>query len=68
MLRSSPILIWTLCAAVLALSICKAPARDLGQWEGADHLTREWFNGLMRARRAALALLWAGGCLLGRQL
>jgi len=48
MLRSSPILIWTLCAAVLALSICKAPARDLGQWEGADPLTREWFNGLMR--------------------
>jgi hypothetical protein len=37
-----------LCAAVLALSICKVPARDLGQWEGADPLTREWFNGLMR--------------------
>ena len=48
MLKSSPILIWTVWAVVLVLSICKAPARDLGQWEGADPLTREWFNGLMR--------------------
>ena len=48
MLKSQPILIWTVWAVVLVLSICKAPARDLGQWEGADPLTREWFNGLMR--------------------
>jgi hypothetical protein len=68
MLKSSPIIIGTVWATVLVLFISAAPARDLGQWEGADHLTREWFNGLMRARRAALALLWAGGCLLGRQL
>jgi hypothetical protein len=48
MLRSSPILIWTFCAAVFVLSICKAPARDLGQWDGADPLDRKWFNELMR--------------------
>jgi hypothetical protein len=48
MLRSSPILIWTFCAAVFVLSICKAPARDLGQWDGADPLHRKWFNELMR--------------------
>ena len=46
--KSSSILIWTVWAAVFALSICKAPARDLGQWEGADPLTRQWFNGLTR--------------------
>ncbi len=46
--KSSPILIWTVCAAVFALSICKAPARDLGQWDGVDPLYRQWFNGLMR--------------------
>ncbi len=46
--KSSPILIWTAWAAVLALSICKAPARDLGQWDGVDPLYRQWFNGLMR--------------------
>ena len=50
MLTSSPILIWTLCAAVLVLSICKAPARDLGQWDGVDPLHRKWFNELMRPR------------------
>ena len=48
MLKSSPILIWTVWAAVLALSICTAPARDLGQWDGVDPLYRQWFNGLMR--------------------
>ena len=46
--KSSPILIWSVCAAVLVLSNWKASARDLGQWEGVDPLHREWFNGLMR--------------------
>jgi hypothetical protein len=46
--KSSPILIWTVWAALFVLSICKAPARDLGQWEDADPLTRQWFNGLMQ--------------------
>jgi hypothetical protein len=46
--KSSPILIWTAWATVLGLSICKAPARDLGQWDGVDPLYRQWFNGLMR--------------------
>ena len=48
MLKSSPILIWTVSAAVFVLSICKAPARDLGQWDGVDSLHRKWFNELMR--------------------
>jgi hypothetical protein len=48
MLKSSPILIWTVWAAVLVLSICKAPARDLGQWDGLDPLHRKWFDELMR--------------------
>ena len=38
MLKSSPIIIWTVWAAVLVLFISAAPARDLGQWEGADPL------------------------------
>ena len=46
--KSSPILMRTVWAAVFALSICKAPARDLGQWEGVDPLTRQWFNALTR--------------------
>ena len=46
--KSSPILIWTVWAAITVLLICKAPARDLGQWDGVDPLTRQWFNGLMR--------------------
>ena len=46
--KSSPIFIWTVCAAAFVLPICKAPARDHGQWEGVDPLTREWFNGLMQ--------------------
>jgi hypothetical protein len=49
--KSSPILIWTVCAAVFVLSICKAPARDLGQWDGVDPLHRQWFKGLMRPDR-----------------
>jgi hypothetical protein len=53
--KFSPILIWTVCAAAIVLSICKAPARDLGQWEGADPLTRQWFNGLMRPDRPTLS-------------
>jgi len=48
MLKSSPILICTVCAAVLVLSICKAPARDFGQWDGLDPLHRKWFDELMR--------------------
>ncbi|MGB8893912.1 MAG: hypothetical protein WCD13_06310 [Pseudolabrys sp.] len=51
MLKSSPILIWTVWAAVLALSICTAPARDLGQWDGVDPLHRQWFNGLKQPDR-----------------
>jgi hypothetical protein len=46
--KPSPIIICTVWAAVFVLSICKAPARDLGQWEGLDPLTRQWFNGLMQ--------------------
>ena len=46
--KSSPIVISTVWAAVLVLSICKAPARDLGQWDGVDPLHRQWFSGLMR--------------------
>ena len=46
--KSSPILIWTVWAAVFVLSICKAPARDLGQWDGVDPLHRQWFNELTR--------------------
>jgi hypothetical protein len=46
--KPSPIIICTVWAAVVVLSICKAPARDLGQWEGVDPFTRQWFNGLMQ--------------------
>jgi hypothetical protein len=46
--KRSSILIWTVGAAVVVLSICKAPARDLGQWEGVDPAQREWFDGLMQ--------------------
>jgi hypothetical protein len=46
--KSSPILIWTVWAAVFVFSVCLAPARDLGQWDGVDPLFRQWFNGLMR--------------------
>jgi hypothetical protein len=53
--RSSPILILAVWAAVLVLSICKAPARDLGQWDGVDPLHRQWFNGLMQPDRPNLS-------------
>lgn len=43
--KSSPILILTVWGAVFVLSICKALARDLGQWDGVDPLHRQWFNG-----------------------
>ena len=46
--KSSLVFIWTVWAAVFVLSIYKAPARDLGQWDGVDPLYRQWFNGLMR--------------------
>jgi hypothetical protein len=46
--KRSSILIWTVGAAVVVLSICKAAARDLGQWEGVDPAQREWFDGLMQ--------------------
>jgi hypothetical protein len=49
--KRSSILIWTVWAAVFVLSICKAPARDLGQWEGADPEQRKWFRGLMQPDR-----------------
>ena len=32
--------------AVFVLAVSKAPARDLGQWDGVDPLHRQWFNGL----------------------
>jgi hypothetical protein len=51
--KSSPILIWTVWAAVIVLSICEAPAHD--QWEGVDPLHREWFNGLMRPDNPTLS-------------
>jgi hypothetical protein len=44
--KSSPILIRTVWAAVFVLSICKAPARDLGQWDAVDPAQRQWFNEL----------------------
>ena len=53
--KSSPILILTVWAAVLVHSICKAPARDLGQWDGVDPLHRQWFNGLMQPDRPNLS-------------
>ena len=53
--KSSPILILTVWAAVLVLSICKAPACDLGQWDGVDALHRQWFNGLMQPDRPNLS-------------
>jgi hypothetical protein len=46
--KRSSILICTFWAAVFVLSICKAPARDLGQWEGVHQGQRKWFNGLMQ--------------------
>jgi hypothetical protein len=46
--KSSPILSCTVCAVVFVLPIYEAPARDVGQWEGVDPLTRQWFNGLMQ--------------------
>jgi hypothetical protein len=55
MLKRSPILIWTVWAAVFVVSICRAPARDLGQWEGVDPVHREWFNGLKRPDNPSLS-------------
>ena len=54
MLKSSPILTWTLCAAIFVLSICEAKARDLGQWDGVDPIHRKWFNELMRPDEPSL--------------
>jgi hypothetical protein len=34
--------------AVFVLAVSKAPARDLGQWDGVDPLHRQWFNELMQ--------------------
>ena len=47
-LKSSPILTWTVWAAVFVLFICTAPARDLGQWDSLDPTVRKWFDELMR--------------------
>jgi hypothetical protein len=55
--KSSPILILTVWAAVLVLSICKALARDLGQWDGVDAAHREWFNGAVPWKQSSLFLL-----------
>jgi hypothetical protein len=41
MLKRAPILTWTVWAAVIVVSICRAPARDLGKWEGVDPVHRE---------------------------
>jgi len=32
--------------AVFVLAVSKAPARDLGQWDGVDPLHRQWFQEL----------------------
>jgi hypothetical protein len=42
--KSSPIIIWTVSATVLVLSICRASAHD----DGVDPIHRRWFNELMR--------------------
>ena len=34
--------------AVFVLAVSKAPARDLGQWDGVDPLHRQWFKELMQ--------------------
>ena len=47
-LKPSPILTWTVWAAVFVLFICTAPARDLGQWDSLDPTVRKWFDELMR--------------------
>src|SRR5262245_8490147 len=44
----SPILICAVWAAVVVISICKAPALYLGQWDDVDPAQREWFDGLMQ--------------------
>ena len=46
--KSSLAFTWIVWAAILVLSICRAPATDVGQWDGVDPLIRQWFNGLMR--------------------
>jgi hypothetical protein len=40
--------LWAVGAAVLVVSISKAPARDLGQWDDVDPRHRQWFRGLTR--------------------
>src|SRR5262245_46484342 len=55
-LRSSPILILIVRAAVFVLSICNAPAHHL--WDGVDPLHRKWFNELMRPDEPHLR--WCG--------
>ena len=47
-LKSSPILTWTVWAAVFVLFICTSPARDLGQWDSLNPTVRKWFDELMR--------------------
>jgi len=66
--KSSPILIWIVRAAVIVLSVCEAPARDLGQWDGVDPLHRQWFQELRQPDNSALVLLRGDRRLLGRQL
>src|SRR5262245_65152336 len=39
-------LLWALGATVFVFSVSKAPAHDLGQWDGVDPAHRQWFNGL----------------------
>jgi hypothetical protein len=60
--KSSSILIWTVCAVVL--SICKASARDLGQWEGRRSATSRVVQWADAARQSDFVMLWAGRRLL----
>ena len=53
--KSSLAFIWIVWAAVFVLSICGAPATDVGQWDGTDPLIRQWFNGLMRPDNPTLS-------------
>ena len=62
--KASPILIWTV-GAVIVLSICKTPARDLGQWDGVDPLHRQWFNGLKQPDNPILSCCGEAKAILG---
>ena len=48
-------LLWALGAAAFVLSVSKAPARDLGQWDNVDPLTRQWFRELKQPDNPSLS-------------